>query len=170
MQQFLKHRNFRYHLFPILCILAVLLSGSVTLLWQIHQQHTTRASNSTDAGNVIGPPTLPAATVDKIFAQMGSPMVGTGKIVEQASRQTNIDDAFALGVWWTETNDGAAGVGSADRNPGSVRGSGYPSAYDGYTIYPSYAAAILDWFSILRSRYVSRGLTSAYTICYPYVG
>ena len=120
---------------------------------------------------MIGPPTLPATTVDKIFAQMSSPMVGTGQVVEQASRQANIDDAFALGVWWTETNDGAAGVGSADRNPGSVRGSsGYPSAYDGYTIYPSYAAAILDWFSILRSRYVSRGLISAYTICYPYVG
>src|SRR5258708_19326536 len=39
------------------------------------------------------------------------------------SRQYQIDDAFALSVWWTETNDGAAGVGLADRNPGSVRGS-----------------------------------------------
>ena len=87
------------------------------------------------------------------------------------ARATNIDDAFALGVWWTETNDGEAGVGLADRNPGSVRGSyGYPSAYDGYTIYPSYAAAIVDWFNVLKSRYVSQGLTSAYSICYPYVG
>jgi hypothetical protein len=98
-------------------------------------------------------------------------MYGTGKVVEQAARQANIDDAFALGAWWVETNDGAAGVGSADRNPGSVRGSsGYPAAFDGYTIYPSYSAAILDWFNLLKNRYVGRGLTTVYAISYPYVG
>lgn len=151
-------------------MLFILLAGSATLLWQLQSRQQSRAA-MLDAGNVIGSPSLPAATVDSIFARMGSPMVGTGKVVEQEARATNIDDAFALGVWWTETNDGEAGVGLADRNPGSVRGSyGYPSAYDGYTIYPSYAAAIIDWFNVLKSRYVSRGLTSVYSICYPYVG
>ena len=94
-----------------------------------------------------------------------------GQVVEQASQQTNIDDAFALAVWWTETNDGAAGVGLADRNPGSVRGSvGYPSAYDGYTIYPSYSAAIVYWFNMLKNMYVNRGLSTVYLISHPYVG
>jgi hypothetical protein len=98
-------------------------------------------------------------------------MVGTGKVVEQASRQTSIDDAFALAVWWTETNDGAAGVGLSDRNPGSVRGSvGYPSAFDGYTIYPSYSAAIVYWFNMLRNNYVNRGMSTVYAIARPYVG
>src|SRR5437763_5505310 len=93
--------------------------------------------------SVVGPPSLPAATVDAIFSRLGSPMLGTGELVEQTSRQTNVDDAFALAVWWAETNDGAAGVGLTNHNPGGVRGStGYPSAYDGYTIYPSYSAAI----------------------------
>ncbi len=148
----------------------MLIGGSITLLWQVQQGKQTHAAMA-DMGNVIGSPTLPAATVDSIFARLGSPMVGTGNVVEQAARQANIDDAFALGVWWTETNDGAAGVGSADRNPGSIRGSyGYPAAFDGYTIYPSYTIAIVDWFNVLKTRYISRGLTSAYTICYPYVG
>src|SRR6266566_62397 len=94
-----------------------------------------------------------------------------GKLVEQVSRQTSIDDAFALAVWWTETNDGAAGVGLADRNPGSVRGSvGYPSAFDGYTIYPSYPAAIVYWFNMLKNNYVNRGLSTVYLISHPYVG
>lgn len=151
-------------------MLFILIAGSATLLWQLQNRQQSQAA-FLDAGNVIGPPSLPAATVDSIFARMGSPMADTGKVVEQAARATNIDDAFALGVWWTETNDGEAGVGLADRNPGSVRGSyGYPSAYDGYTVYPSYAAAIIDWFNVLKSRYVSQGLTSAYSICYPYVG
>ena len=121
--------------------------------------------------SVVGKPSLPAATVDMILKDLGSPMSGLGQVVEQASQQTNIDDAFALAVWWTETNDGAAGVGLADRNPGSVRGSvGYPSAFDGYTIYPSYSAAIVYWFNMLKNIYVNRGLNTVYLISHPYVG
>ena len=121
--------------------------------------------------SVVGKPSLPAATVDTILKDLGSPMSGTGQVVEQASQKTNIDDAFALAVWWTETNDGAAGVGLADRNPGSVRGSvGYPSAYDGYTIYPSYSAAIVYWFNMLKNMYINRGLSTVYLISHPYVG
>jgi len=151
------------------------IGGGMALLAQV-QQGSQRVSATYampqygDVG-VSGPPTLTAATVDGIFARLGSPMVGTGKAVEAASRQSNIDDAFALGVWWTETNDGAAGVGLADRNPGSVRGSvGYPSAYDGYTIYPSYTAAIDYWFNMLRNNYVNHGLSTVYAIARPYVG
>lgn len=166
-----KQQSKRPLIFSIFCLVIVLFTGSLTLLWQTHQFRAGKAMHQATAGSIVGAPTLTAATVDKIFAQMGSPMVGTGNVVEQTARQTNIDDAFALGVWWTETNDGAAGVGRADRNPGSVRGSyGYPSAYDGYTIYPSYAAAITDWFTILKNHYVSRGLTSVYNLCYSYVG
>ncbi|GCE04644.1 hypothetical protein KDAU_19730 [Dictyobacter aurantiacus] len=98
-------------------------------------------------------------------------MVGTGVLVERASRATHIDDAFALAVWWAETNDGMAGVGLGDRNPGSVRGNGtYPVAYDGYTVYPSYAAAIIEWFNLLHNRYIGQGATTVYSIGGPYVG
>jgi hypothetical protein len=156
--------------YKTLCLLStfiVLLAGTTALFWQVTHRQSTRA----DGVSVVGAPSLPAATVDAIFTRIGSPMAGAGKVVEQASRETQIDDAFALGVWWVETNSGEAGVGRADRNPGSVRGSpGYPSAFDGYTIYPSYTAAVVDWFNILKSRYINRGLTSVYTICYPYVG
>ena len=131
------------------------------------------ASQAMPAGDlsVVGKPSLPAATVDAIFKGLGSPMNRMGQVVVQASQQSNIDDAFALAVWWTETNDGAAGVGLADRNPGSVRGSvGYPSAYDGYTIYPSYSAAIVYWFNMLKNMYVNQGLSTVYLISHPYVG
>jgi hypothetical protein len=149
----------RSYIVLVLSTLIILLGGGVTLLWQIHQGTSSRA----DGGDVVGPPTLPAATVDQIFAEVGSPMVGTGKIVEQAARRANIDDAFALAVWWVETNDGQAGVGLNNRNPGAV------ASTNGFIFYPSYADAVTDWFSVLRSRYIDRGLTSVYTICYPYV-
>jgi hypothetical protein len=152
----------------------ILVGGGAALLWQLQQGHlagaTTIITRSNDV-SIVSPPSLPAATVDAIFKTLGSPMLGTGKAVEQASRQANIDDAFALAVWWTETNDGETGVGRADLNPGSVRGSiGYPSAYDGYTIYPSYTAAINYWFYLLKNRYVDRGLSTVYSISHPYVG
>jgi hypothetical protein len=155
----------RSMVFLLVSTLVVLLGGVITLLWQ--QQH--RQLTQADSAYVVGPPTLPAATVNSILAD--TPMAGTGTVIEEASRNTNIDDAFALGVWWTETNDGAAGVGLSYRNPGGVRSSAeYAVGGGGYTIYPSYAAAIDDWFNIVQSRYIDRGLTSVYTICYPYVG
>ncbi|MBE3561619.1 MAG: glucosaminidase domain-containing protein [Ktedonobacteraceae bacterium] len=153
-------------LFLILSMFIILVGGSIALLWQLQHGQSGKADTSV----LIGQPILPATTVDAIFARVGSPMVGTGTVVEQAAKRSGIDNAFALAVWYVETNDGAAGVGRADRNPGGVKGSSnYPVAHDGYTIYPSYAAAITDWFNIVKSRYINRGLTSVYTICGPYV-
>jgi hypothetical protein len=150
--------------------LVMLLIGSgLALLWA--NEHAGHGQAQAADVSVVGPPTLAASTIDGIFTRLGSPMRGLGTLIEQMSRQDNIDDAFALGVWWTETNDGEAGVGLADRNPGSVRGSvGYPSAWDGYTIYPSYADAVVYWFNMLRTRYVDEGLSTVYVIARPYVG
>jgi hypothetical protein len=155
-----------------LSLLIALLGGSIALLSQWHQSTAnSHAASSASSDSVVGPPSLPASFVDSIFRRLGSPMAGTGQAVEAASRAAHIDDAFALAVWWTETNDGAAGVGLADRNPGSVRGSvGYPSAYDGYTIYPSYTAAVNYWFPMLQKVYINRGLTTVTAISHPYVG
>src|SRR5579884_1326681 len=96
---------------------ALLLPGNPRL-----DSHASRVMRSDMS--IVGPPSLPAATVDAIFARIGSPMQGTGKVIETASRQNNIDDAFALAVWYTETNDGLTGVGLSYHNPGGVRGSG----------------------------------------------
>ena len=162
-----RFRNWqKAYLLLALSSLTIVAGGLAGFIWQTPQ--STQAADE----SVLGGPSLSATTVDHIFAQMGSPMAGTGIIVEQASRSTNIDDAFAMAVWWAETNDGMAGVGLGDRNPGSVRGTaGYPSGYDGYTIYPSYAAAITDWFRLIKNSYViGRGTIGVYSISVPYVG
>ena len=163
----LSQRHMHKRIFQLLLfsLIVILVGGGVALLLQ------TQPSSHASGGSVVGPPTLPASTVDAIFARLGSPMVGTGKVVVQASQKAKVDDAFALAVWWVETNDGATGVGRADRNPGSVRGSvGYPSAFDGYTIYPSYSDAVVYWFGMIRHGYVDRGLSTVYAISHPYVG
>src|SRR5690349_13474031 len=150
---------------------------AVGLLWQtqglpwISPVKAAPLTMPTGDLSVVGQPSLPAATVETIFKRLGSPMSGTGEVVVQASHQANIDDAFALAVWWTETNDGAAGVGLADRNPGSVRRSvGYPSAFDGYTIYPSYSAESMYLVNMLQYIVVDRGLRAVYSIALLCVG
>lgn len=153
----------------LLGLVVIFIASGFALLLNASREGQSRAQ-AADV-SVVSSPTLAAGTVDAIFARVGSPMRGLGSLIEQMSRRDSIDDAFALGVWWTETNDGEAGVGLADRNPGSVRGSaGYPSAWDGYTIYPSYSAAVVYWFNMLRSRYVGQGLSTVYAIARPYVG
>ncbi|EFH87793.1 glucosaminidase domain-containing protein [Ktedonobacter racemifer] len=148
----------------LLCsVLLIVMGGTVTLLWQIQQGTATRAAGA----NVIGPPSLPAAYIDQVFAQNGSRMVGTGQLIENESRLTNIDDAFALGVFSAETSYGMAGVGINCLNPGSISGPGCGS----FKSYPSYSAAIIDWFTIIKNNYVlGRGLTTVYAISGPYVG
>src|SRR5579862_5186903 len=147
----------RSALFLLLSTLVVLFAGVVA--WEQNDRQSSQAAG----GDIVGPPTVSATTVDKIFASVNSPMRGTGKIVEQASRKYNIDDAFAIAVWWVETNDGAAGVGLANRNPGGMSSSpDYPN-YGSFTVYPSYEAAINDWFVVVKNRYIGQGLTSVYT-------
>src|SRR6266581_296384 len=102
-------RIFQLVLFSLVIILV---GGGVAFLLQPH------AASQADGLSIVGSPSLPAATVNAIFARLGSPMAGTGKVVEQAAGKKHIDDAFALAVWWVETNDGEAGVGRSDLNPG----------------------------------------------------
>jgi len=154
----------------VLSLVILLIGGGIALLLQ---PVGTRFIASADGVSVVGPPSLSAPSVNAIFTRLGSPMAGNGDVIVRASRNMQIDDAFALSVWWSETNDGEAGTGRAygDRNPAGVRGSpGYPSDFSGYTIYPSYAAAIVYWFGMIRHKYVDRGLNTIYAISYPYVG
>src|SRR5579875_1648198 len=158
--------HLRRSLQTVLLSLLLLVVGAAVLTWQLV---SGGGGSQASSASVLGPPTLPAETVNSILAS--TPMAGTGQVVGEAARQTNIDDAFALAVWYVETNQGAAGVGLGDHNPGGVRASAsYPSDAGGYTIYPSYAAAIQDWFSIVQQRYIARGLTTVYLIAGPYVG
>ena len=70
-----------------LCILfctAVVLTGGVLALLaniRLHQPVYAASTLPRSDLSVVGPPSLPASTVDAIFARLGSPMAGTGKLV-----------------------------------------------------------------------------------------
>src|SRR5260370_6245615 len=139
-QQRTLHRLFQLFM---LSTVIILIGGGVALLWTNQQgHHNGQPAGAVEAAgdvSVIGPPTISATTIDSIFARLGSPMVGTGKVVEQASRQSNVDDAFALGVWWTETNDGAAARSASSAHPLDLpRSSRCTSCRHCWIIHPPY--------------------------------
>src|SRR5579883_2824814 len=76
----------RSYVFLLISTLLVLVAGSLTIVWQVEQHYSTRA----DGSNVIGPPSLPSATVNTILTRAGSPMAGTGAVIEQAARQATL--------------------------------------------------------------------------------
>ncbi len=133
--------------------------------------HLAHAAPQADDLSVVGPPSLDKTLVDAIFHRLHSPMEGNGAVIYSLSAQNHVDDAFALAVWWTETNDGEAGTGRAPAyNPGGVKNANYPHGSDGYSLYSDYAQAASDWFTIINQRYVAKGLTTVYQISHPYVG
>src|SRR5712691_607277 len=71
--------------FMAFCITIILIGGGLALLSNA-PTHAAPGLPNSDL-SVVGSPSLPASTVDSIFARLGSPLVGTGGLVEQTSRQ-----------------------------------------------------------------------------------
>jgi hypothetical protein len=152
-------------------VLLALLALPIIAAYTIGLSKMAQAAPQADDLSVVGPPSLDKTLVDAIFHRLHSPMEGNGAVIYSLSAQNHVDDAFALAVWWTETNDGEAGTGRAPAyNPGGVKNANYPHGSDGYSLYTDYAQAASDWFTIINQRYVSQGLTTVYQIAHPYVG
>lgn len=167
---FSRHSRTR-HSRPLQIILVVLLALTLIGAYTIGLGKVTHAAAQANDLSVVGPPSLDKTLVDAIFHRLHSPMEGNGAVIYSLSAQNHVDDAFALAVWWTETNDGAAGTGRPPAyNPGGVKDSSYPHGSDGYSLYSGYAQAVSDWFTIINQRYVAKGLTTVYQISHPYVG
>lgn len=162
-----RPRNSHLWQIALLALLALPIIGAYTTGFS----HIVQAAPQANDLNVVGPPSLDKTLVDAIFHRLHSPMEGNGAVIYSLSAQNHVDDAFALAVWWTETNDGEAGTGRAPAyNPGGVKNANYPHGSDGYSLYSSYAQAASDWFTIINQRYVAKGLTTVYQISHPYVG
>lgn len=152
-------------------MLVVLLALTLIGAYTAGTSRVTHAAAQANDLSVVGPPSLDKTLVDAIFHRLHSPMEGNGAVIYSLSAKNHVDDAFALAVWWTETNDGEAGTGRAPAyNPGGVKNANYPHGSDGYSLYSGYAQAASDWFTIINQRYVAKGLTTVYQISHPYVG
>ncbi|EFH87268.1 glucosaminidase domain-containing protein [Ktedonobacter racemifer] len=116
---------------------------------------------SSDTASILGTPSISAAFIDKVLAHYGSPAAGTGKALYEDGDMYGIDPAFALAFFWHESTFGLYGAAHATKSLGNIIcTSGYPSCIGRFRAYSSWEAGYLDWFRLLKSEYIPRGLTT----------
>jgi hypothetical protein len=113
------------------------------------------------SSRVLGPPSLSPAFIDRVLSVYGSPAVGLGSALYADSLHFDIDDVYALAFFWHESTFGRYGVAAVTHSLGNIICTpGYPSCVGRFRSYPSWQAGAWDWFHLLASEYVPRGLTT----------
>ena len=116
------------------------------------------------SSSVIGGPSLSAAFVDRVLATYGSPAVGLGRALVSDSQRFHIDDVYALAFFLHESSFGTAGVARVTRSLGNIICSGYPTCFQRFRSYASWQVGAWDWFRLLASEYLPRGLYTVQSI------
>lgn len=145
----------------------VSLQSSTPLMYQAASQHGTHAAAQVHlAGSIIGPPTITASFIDHILDVAQSPAKGIGTVMYRLGTQYDIDPAYALAFFHHESDYGKAGMAISTHSIGNIRcTTGYPcDPSGGYRAYPSYAASVADWYTLIHDVYLANGLTTVQTI------
>jgi hypothetical protein len=103
---------------------------------------------------VVGAPSLPAALIDRILSEYGSPAAGQGQVFYEMGVRYGIDPAYALAFYVFESHCGTRGVARFTHGIGNIRTTPGYRDYEGYRSYDSYAAGIEDWFKLIKELYV----------------
>jgi len=125
-----------------------------------------RDASLQSAERVQGGPTISAAFTDRVLAAAHSPATGIGKTLYALSMKYHIDNAVALSFYHHESSYGTRGMAVLTRSWGNIRCTrGWvcdPSG--GYRAYSSYVEGLEDWYQLIASDYLPRGLTTVATI------
>ncbi|HVB21871.1 MAG TPA: hypothetical protein VNG51_08005 [Ktedonobacteraceae bacterium] len=111
--------------------------------------------------SVVGRPSLSAAFINRVLVAYHSPAVGLGQVMVTDSLSFHIDDVFALAFFWHESQFGRLGVAAVTRSVGNIVCTpGYSSCVGRFRSYASWQAGCLDWFRLLATEYLPRGLST----------
>ena len=119
------------------------------------------AAPAASSSSVLGRPSLSAAFINRVLTDYHSPAVGLGQAMYTDSLRFGIDDVFALAFFSHESQFGRLGVAVVTHSLGNIIcTAGYPSCVGSFRSYASWQAGCLDWFRLIASVYVPRGLTT----------
>jgi hypothetical protein len=114
--------------------------------------------------SVVGGPSLSPDFLNQTLASASSPAAGTGQALYDLSRQYQIDDAYALAVFEKESSFGKYGAGFEDHALGNIVCAGYPTCNGRFRSYVSWNAGYADFYQLITTEYVARGLSTIETI------
>ena len=156
----MQHKGIALRLLPFPLLLALLL-GTLPLLFGPSQVTAATCSSAKTSGAsslIVHSPTLSLETVTWELAQRNSPLSpDDARFLLQESKQTDIDDAFALAVWAAETQDGREAV-PGTHNIGNITAAhGVSWADHIFAVYPTWQVGIAAWFRLITQLYVPGG-------------
>ena len=114
--------------------------------------------------SVVGGPSLSPDFINQTLASASSPAAGTGQALYDLSRQYQIDDAYALAVFEKESSFGKYGAGFENHALGNIVCAGYPTCNGRFRSYASWSAGYADFYQLITTEYVARGLSTVETI------
>jgi hypothetical protein len=114
--------------------------------------------------SVLGSPSLSVDFINQILALAGSPAAGTGQALYDLSRESGIDDAYALAVFEKESSFGKYGAAFENHALGNIVCAGYPTCNGRFRSYSSWSAGYADFYRLITTEYVARGLSTVETI------
>ena len=111
------------------------------------------------SSSIVGRPSLSASFINRVLGVAHSPAVGLGQAMVAASLTYHIDDVYALAFFWHESQFGRLGVAVVTHSFGNIICTpGYPVCVGRFRWYASWQAGCLDWFRLLATEYLPRGL------------
>ncbi len=122
--------------------------------------HASPVSAAASGDSVVGGPSLSAAFVNKVLVAAGSPALGTGQALYDLSVQYRIDDAYALATFEHESTYGKYGVASVNHSLGNIICAGYATCNGRFRWYATWQEGYADFYRLIASQYVARGLTT----------
>lgn len=116
------------------------------------------------SSSILGRPSLSVAFLNRVFSAYHSPAAGLGSVLYADSLTYGIDDAYPLAFFLHESSMGNAGWAAVNHSLGNIRCTPGWSCAGGYRSYATWAAGFRDWFSLITSEYLPRGLSTVVTI------
>ncbi len=114
--------------------------------------------------SVLGGPSLSPDLINQVLSMASSPAAGTGQSLYDLSVQSGIDDAYALAVFEKESSFGKYGAGFENHALGNIVCAGYPTCNGRFRAYASWSEGYTDFYHLITTEYVARGLTTVETI------
>ena len=131
---------------------------------QSHELPLVSGERLVSGTSVLGGPSLSPSLINQVLSLAGSPAAGTGQALYDLSRQYQIDDAYALAVFEKESSFGKYGAAYENHALGNIVCAGYPTCNGRFRFYPSWSAGYADFYRLITTEYVPRGLPTVETI------
>ncbi|MBA2682066.1 MAG: glucosaminidase domain-containing protein [Ktedonobacteraceae bacterium] len=118
-------------------------------------------SGDLSSSRIVGSPSISVVFINRVLSAYHSPAAGRGHALYDDGVHSGIDPAFALAVFLHESTFGTAGVARVTRSLGNIVCTvGYPSCMGRYRRYPTWEAGFLDFYHLLATVYLPRGLVT----------